>query len=75
VRVGECFVECAGKTGFPGFGFFRQGEQLAPCGGEDGSQRKGCNSPDQRMALAVYCQTSGSQMEIPVEEAQVRQID
>jgi len=23
------FVECAGKTGFPGFGFFRQGDNCA----------------------------------------------
>jgi hypothetical protein len=25
VRVGEVFVECAEKTGFPGFGFSQQG--------------------------------------------------
>jgi hypothetical protein len=29
VRVGEVCVECAGKTGFPRFGFFRQGEITA----------------------------------------------
>jgi hypothetical protein len=29
VSVGEAFVGCAGKTGFPGFGFFRQGESGA----------------------------------------------
>jgi hypothetical protein len=43
--AGEVFVECAGKTGFPGFGFFRQGE--------NGFQRKKCNSQDQRK-LRVY---------------------
>jgi hypothetical protein len=26
VRVGEMFMECAEKTRFSGFGFFRQGE-------------------------------------------------
>ena len=49
LRVGEVFVECAGKTGFPGFGFFRQGDNCA-LRGEDGSQRGKCNSTDQRMA-------------------------
>jgi hypothetical protein len=29
VRAGEAFVEGAGKTGFPGFGSFRQGEDCA----------------------------------------------
>ena len=29
VRVGEVFVECAEKIGFPGFGFFRQGNNYA----------------------------------------------
>jgi hypothetical protein len=29
VRVGEVFVECAEKTGFPGFGFFLQGNNYA----------------------------------------------
>jgi hypothetical protein len=49
VRVGEVFVECAGKTGFPGLGFFRQGE--------DGSRREGYNSQDHRIKgrrLGVY---------------------
>jgi hypothetical protein len=27
--VGEVFVECAEKAGFPGFGFFRQGDKCA----------------------------------------------
>ena len=39
VRVGEVLVECAGKTGFPGFGFFRQGDNCA-LRGEDGSRKK-----------------------------------
>ena len=29
MRAGEVFVECAGKTGFPGSGFFRQGDNCA----------------------------------------------
>jgi hypothetical protein len=29
LTVGEVFVECAEKTGFPGFGFFRQGNNYA----------------------------------------------
>jgi hypothetical protein len=29
VGVGEVFVECAEKTGFPGFGFFLQGNNYA----------------------------------------------
>jgi hypothetical protein len=49
VRVGEVFVECAEKTGFPGFGFFRRGDNCA-LRGEDGSQRGKRNSQDQRMA-------------------------
>jgi uncharacterized Zn-binding protein involved in type VI secretion len=48
VRVGEVFVESAGKTEFPGFGFFRQGDNCA-LRGENGSQRKKCNSEDQRI--------------------------
>ena len=49
MRVSEVFVECAGKTGFAGFGFFRQDDNCA-LRGEDGSQRGKCNTPDQRMA-------------------------
>jgi ribosomal protein L27 len=49
VRVGEVFVECAGQTGFPGFGFSGRAT-TASCGGEDGSRRKKCNSQDQGMA-------------------------
>ena len=49
VRAGEVFVECSEKTGFPGFGFFRRGDNCA-LRGEDGSQRGKCNSQDQRMA-------------------------
>jgi len=43
VKVGEVSVECAEKTGFLGFGFFRQGDNCA-LRGEDGSQRGKCNS-------------------------------
>jgi hypothetical protein len=49
VRVGEVFVECAGKTGFPGFGFSGKAT-TTPCGAEDGSRRKNCNLQNQRMA-------------------------
>jgi hypothetical protein len=49
VRAGEVFVECADKTGFPGFGFFRRGDNC-PLRGEDGSQRGKCNSQDETMA-------------------------
>jgi hypothetical protein len=48
VRVGEVSMECAGKIGYPGFGFFRQGDNY-PLRGEDGSQRGRCNSQDRRM--------------------------
>jgi hypothetical protein len=39
VRAGEVFVESAGKTGFPGFGFSRQGDNRA-LRAEDGSRRE-----------------------------------
>ena len=48
VRVGEVFMECAEKEGFPGFGFFRQGANCA-LWGENGSRRKNSKSQDQRM--------------------------
>jgi hypothetical protein len=35
VRVGEVFMECAEKGGFPGFGFFWQGANCA-LRGQDG---------------------------------------
>src|SRR5260370_36687699 len=47
-RVGEAFVEYAGKTGFPVFWSIRKGDNCA-LRGESGSQRGKCNSPDQRM--------------------------
>jgi hypothetical protein len=70
VRVGEVFAECAEKTGFPGFGFFRRGDNCA-LRGEDGSQRGKCNS--QKMQLAgskdggwMYTDRHpGAKMEIP----------
>jgi hypothetical protein len=52
VRVGEVFVECAEKIGFPGFGFFRQSNNYALRGRkrlpEEKMQLTG--SRDQRMA-------------------------
>jgi hypothetical protein len=53
VRVGEVFVECAEKTGFPGT------VPTAPCGGEDGSLRKRCNSADQRKAAGGILNWTG----------------
>jgi hypothetical protein len=50
VWVGEVFVKCAEKTGFPGFGFFRQGNNYALRGRRRLSRRKKCNSADQRKA-------------------------
>jgi hypothetical protein len=44
VRVGEVFVECAEKAGFPGFGFFGQGDNPALRG------RRGL--PEEKMQLA-----------------------
>jgi imidazolonepropionase-like amidohydrolase len=72
VRVGEVFVESAGKTEFPGFGFFRQGDNCA-LRGENGSQRKKCNSEDQsvggsedqrKAARCILKPTRESKMEI-----------
>src|ERR1035438_7101502 len=67
VRVGEMFVECAEKTGFPGFGFSGR-TPTAPCGGEGGSRRKRCNSADQRKAAGrILAEHPGAKMEIPDE--------
>ena len=44
VRVGEVFMECAEKEGFPGFGFFRKGANCALWG------RK--RFPEERMHVA-----------------------
>jgi hypothetical protein len=47
--AGEVFVECAGKTGFPGLEFLRQGE--------NGSRTEKCNWQDHRIKgrrLGVY---------------------
>jgi hypothetical protein len=65
VRVGEVFVKCAEKTGFPGFGFFRQGNNYALRG-----RRR---LPEEEMQLGgskeggwVYTQLEPeSKMEIP----------
>ena len=65
VRVAEVFVECAEKIGFPGFGFSGRAT-TTPCGGEDGSRRKKCNSRDQRMAAGSTDSAGESKMEISV---------
>jgi hypothetical protein len=71
VRVGEVFVECAGKTGFPGFGFFRQGDNCALRGRrrlpEEGMQLAGSKDG----GWLYTARHPGAKMEIPVEEAQV----
>jgi hypothetical protein len=67
VRVGEVFVECAEKMGFPGFGFFRQGNNYALRGRKRLPEEK-CNSRDQRMAAGTILNSAGeSKMEISVE--------
>jgi hypothetical protein len=65
VRVGEVFVECAEKEGFPGFGFFRQGDNCTLRGRRRlpeektqlaGSKEGGWGHTDRHL---------GSKMEIP----------
>ena len=66
VRVGEVFVECAEKAGFPGFGFSGRAT-TAPCGGENGAGRKERKLQDHRMAGGCILNTTrDSKMEIPV---------
>ena len=60
VRGGEVFVEGAGKTGFPGFGFFRQGDNCALRGRKRLPERN-CNSQDHKDGGWVYTCDSGVQ--------------
>src|ERR1700733_2315681 len=53
------FVECAGKTRLPGFGFFWQGD-LCALRGEDGSQRAERNARNQSMVAGyIYWRPAG----------------
>jgi hypothetical protein len=54
-RQGARFLDFSGRA------------TTAPCGGEDGSRRKKCNSQDQRMAAGyILDRTRESKMEIAV---------
>src|ERR1039457_3058091 len=72
VRVGEVFMECAEKVGFPGFGFFRQGNNYALRG-----RRR---LPEEKMQLTgskdggwEYTDSAGeSKMEISVKNLHFR---
>ena len=50
-------VECAEKTGFPGFDFCSRAK-TAPCRGEDGSREKNCGSEERREATGYVLITT-----------------
>jgi hypothetical protein len=66
VMVGEAFVEGIGKTGFPGFGFFRQADNWALRERRRPPEEE-CESQNQRKAAGcILNRTRESKMEIPV---------
>jgi len=67
VRVGEVFMECAEKEGFPGFGFFRQGANYALWGRKRFPEEKLQVARPKDDGWAYTDRHSGSKMEIPGE--------
>jgi hypothetical protein len=70
VRVGEVFVECAEKTGFPGFGFSLQGnnyalrgrrrlpeEKMQLTGSKDGGWEYTDSAGESKMEISAYTHT------------------
>ena len=67
MRIGEVFVECGGKMGFPGFGFFRHGDNRAFAGARTAPGGKMQLVAGSKDGGSVYTDRHpGSQMEISV---------